>query len=678
MNRIKQFLLILSILIIISACNFLSSENSSRKDSNTPPPESSPTQLTQNLPEIQVKPNNLNPSEPVIITGDIPYSSPFFVSTLSQPFVLLEDEAGFVERNIDFPFNLQSQVIGPVIIHEDNSLTYELSLPSIPQGTYKDVDQNNQDDKGVQIFAIAYWSNIWDGPFLEPRDGTGWSTAYSSTITDPDTDGEIVGGTLIVWAPDDNQGFPTGFGADNLLFTKDDPISTLQAGYNVIDLSTTPFQVSKEPNPNITLIEGDIAVNDFSDLPYEESFEKLFQKVSKEYPFTKDKNIDWQALYNEFAPRIRGSNNKREFYQTLHDFTLQIPDGHINLSIDPDDFYEKEGGGFGLVLAQLSNGKIIAKHVINNLSADKKGIKKGAEIITWNNEPVQTAIEKIVPYFGPYSTEDVNKLKQIDFLTRVPPGTDVEVSFINPGEITTTSVKLISEVEYESIFKTIPSIDMDPLSLPIESHTIEDSEIGYIQITTFSDDYHLMAQLWERYIQTLIDEDTEGLIIDIRNNNGGSTGLAMDFAGFLFSEDFTLYKSSYYNEKTNEFEYTKYKPKVHIAPITFKGKVVVLIGPNCISACEGFAYALTHNNRATIIGHYPSAGAFGEVGRGQYILPDDLKMQFPTGRPETQSGELLIEGSGIAPDILVPVTMESVLGNEDNVLQAAIDFLRNK
>ena len=254
MNRIKQFLLILSILIIISACNFLPSKNSSHKDSNTPPPESSPTQLTQKLPEIPIKPNELNPNEPVIITGDIPYSSPFFVSTLSQPFVLLEDEAGFVERNIDFQFSSQSQVIGPVIIHDDNTLTYELSLPSIPQGTFVDVDHNSQDDKGVQIFAVAYWSNIWDGPFLEPRDGTGWSTAYSSTITDPDTDGEIIGGTLIVWAPDDSQGFPAGFGADNLLFTEDDPIATLQAGYNIIDLSQTPFQVSKEPNPNITLI----------------------------------------------------------------------------------------------------------------------------------------------------------------------------------------------------------------------------------------------------------------------------------------------------------------------------------------------------------------------------------------------------------------------------------------
>lgn len=678
MTKIKQFLIFLVIVIIIPACIFLSPDNSIPDTERTTPQESTPTSQTSNISEIPIKAVEKNQDEPFLITGDIPYSSPFFISTLSQPFVLLEDEAGFVERNIDFPFSLQSQVIGPVIIHDDNSLTYKLSLPSIPQGTYKDVDNNGQENTGVQIFAVAYWSNIWDGPFLETRDGTGWSTAYSSTITDPDTDGEIIGGKLIVWAPDDHQGFPTGFGKDNLLFTEDDPITTIQAGYNIIDLSQTPFLIYKESTPVISLIEGEIAVNDYSDLSYTESFEKLFKKVSREYPFTKDKNIDWQELHDEFAPRIKAAKDEIDFYQTLHDFTLKIPDGHVNLSINPDDFYAKEGGGFGLVLAQLSDGRIIAKHVLSNYSADKNGIKEGAEIISWNNEPIQNAIRKVVPYFGPYSTEHTYKLKQIDFLTRVPPGTTVKVSYKNIGENTATSVTLNSEIEYESIFKTIPSIDMDPLALPVESHTIKDSGIGYIRITTFSADYHLMAQLWERYIQTLIDENTEGLIIDIRNNSGGSTGLAMDFAGFFFDEDFILYKSSYYNEKTGKFEYTKYEPKVHSAPLQYEGNIVVLIGPNCISACEGFAYALTHDNRSTIIGHYPSAGAFGEVGRGQYILPDDLKMQFPTGRSETLDGKLLIEGTGIIPDVTVPVTMESVLGMNDNVLQAAIDYLKNR
>jgi C-terminal processing protease CtpA/Prc len=102
----------------------------------------------------------------------------------------------------------------------------------------------------------------------------------------------------------------------------------------------------------------------------------------------------------------------------------------------------------------------------------------------------------------------------------------------------------------------------------------------------------------------------------------------------------------------------------------------VLVSPACISACEGFAYALQQSPQTAVVGHAATAGAFGEVGRGQYELPGDLSLQFPTGRPETLAGDVLIEGVGVEPDIIVPVTEASALGEVDAVLEAAIDALR--
>jgi carboxyl-terminal processing protease len=114
------------------------------------------------------------------------------------------------------------------------------------------------------------------------------------------------------------------------------------------------------------------------------------------------------------------------------------------------------------------------------------------------------------------------------------------------------------------------------------------------------------------------------------------------------------------------------------APFEFDGPVVVLVGPNCASACEGFAHAMSQGGRAIVVGHAPSAGMYGEVGRGQYTMPGDLSLQYPTGRPETPDGDLLIEGVGVVPDILVPVTYDSVMGTTDAVLQAAIDALLDR
>ncbi len=51
---------------------------------------------------VLIKPETPDQNEPVLITGRIPFTSPFFLDTTAEPFVLLEDEAGFVLRDLEF------------------------------------------------------------------------------------------------------------------------------------------------------------------------------------------------------------------------------------------------------------------------------------------------------------------------------------------------------------------------------------------------------------------------------------------------------------------------------------------------------------------------------------------------------------------------------------------------
>ncbi len=615
-------------------------------------------------------------SEPMLVTGTIPFTSPFFLNGIAEPFVLLEDEAGFVQRDPDFEFNPRGQVIGPVELIDDSTLSFELTLPSVPQGTMVDVDNNGQDDAGVQVFAVAYWSNTWGDPFLEERDGTGWSSAYTSAIVDPEQDNEIIGGVLLVWAPNDAQGFPVGFGDDGLLFTEDDPVESIPAGYNIVNLDQEPFQIYKQDHLQLELVEGVGAVKDFSDMSYEDAFDALFNRVSVEYPFTDEKHIDWDALYDEFAPRAADARNDYDFSRVIRDFMLAFPDGHVGGAFNADLFYEESGGGFGLALAELSDGRVIVTDVLPGTPGVQAGIQVGAEIISWDGQPVGQAIDKVVPYFGVGSTEYTKRAEQLVYLTRVPPNTEVSVEYQNPGSSSVQTADLRAINEYDSFFLTIPSFQQDELALPLEGEVLDGSGLGYIKIATFSDDYNLMAQLWERFIDSLIEEEIPGLIIDLRANGGGSTGLAADFAGYFFNEEVELFQRSYYNELTGEFEYEDRPNRVEPGPLYYDGPIALLVSTNCVSACEGFSYTMTQRDNVIVVGHTPTAGAFGEVGQGQYTLPGDLELQFPTGRPETFDGELLLEGVGVVPDITVPVTEDSALGRVDAVLQAAIEALQ--
>jgi len=669
--RVPVFLAIFALAAM--SCKAVSSPGSdvSTTPAVSPTPQPAPTPL----PPKPVQPGDSNPDEPVLIYGDIPYTSPFFIDSLGEPFVLLEDQAGFINRDRDFEFPTNSQVIGPVTVHPDQSLTYELPLPSIPQGTQVDVDQDGEQDAGVQVYAVAYWSNTWGDPFLEERDGTGWSNASASTIVDPDLENEIIGGTLVVWAPDGEQLFPTGFGPDGKLFTEDDPVGPIPAGYNLVNLDQDPFRNYKEAQSNLTLAEGRSALNDYSDQSYSDAFESLFQKVSREYPFTQDKGIDWQALYEQYQPAIADARDDERFYRALKDFASSIPDGHVGLSYQPNLLLELHGGGLGMLVEELSDGKVIVTDVIPGEPADREGIEVGAELLNWNDAPIQDAISAVTPFFGPYSTEHTRRINQARFLTRVPPDSEVELAYQNPDQDNPQTAMLQASDEFESL--SLLFSGQDEIDLPIQAEVLDDSGLGYIKINSFLGDYRLLASLWEYYISNLIDYDVPGLIIDLRNNGGGYGGLAFDFAGYLFDQEFDVYNSLYYNNRTGEFTKDEKPASISPGPLYYDKPIIVLVGPDCVSACEGFAYALQQDGRSTILGQYPTAGAFGSVGLGQFALPGGISMQFPFGRPETPDGELLIEGTGVIPDVLVPVTIDSVLNQEDTVLQTAIEELLN-
>jgi C-terminal processing protease CtpA/Prc len=645
----------------------------------TPQASATPANTPTPLPPIPVQPGESNPNEPVYITGKITYTSPFFISSIGNGFVMLEDEAGFVHRDRQFKFPLNDQTLGPIQVQSDNTLTYSLMLPALPQGTQVDVDNNGHQDEGVQVFAVAYWSNTWGDTFIEPRDGEGWSNAYASTIIDPQNKGEIKGGFLVVWAPDDQQSFPTGFGPDGLLFTSDDPTAPIPAGYNIVNLNQNPFQVYKTTRPRIDLNEGVEAVNDYSNMNYKDAFDAMFQKVSKEYPFTTEKGINWQALYNTYAPQVAAASDPLSFYQAIRAFALAIPDEHVGPPFDTRAFLNQYGGGFGLVAAELSDGKVIAAKVLPDLPAQKAGIQPGAELITWNKQPVADAIKEIVPYFSPFSTATTKRIQQVAFLTRAAPDTVIEVSFRNPNSNQTRNVTLTAEPEYASLLLALPELNQNPVDLPVEGHILSDSGLGFIIIRTFNGDDNLMARLWEHYLQGMIDQKTPGVIIDIRDNGGGNGQLALDFAGYFFDKPINLYHTAYYNDRTSKFEFDPGMEQIlPSGSMQYTGTVAILISPDCVSACEGFAAAMKYDNRSIAVGNYPTAGAFGEVGRGQYKLPEGLTLQFPTGRPETPDGQLFLEGKGITPDVTVPVTSDSVLGKTDTVLNAAVQALQKE
>ncbi len=116
-------------------------------------------------------------------------------------------------------------------------LHFAVDLPAVPTGTLLDVDNDGEEDTGVQIFRIDMGANINGGSHQEQLDQAGGLSSY---LTDP-VSGQITDGSLLVYAPDAEQGFPSGFGADGQLFTADDPAVGLPQGYTVVHFGPDGF-----------------------------------------------------------------------------------------------------------------------------------------------------------------------------------------------------------------------------------------------------------------------------------------------------------------------------------------------------------------------------------------------------------------------------------------------------
>jgi len=619
-------------------------------------------------------------NEPYRITGSFDYTAVDYVLERRwlDHAVALVDMYGFVIRDQEWDIPVTSQYLGFMAVDNDaNMATYDLFLPEMPAATFADVDNNSRTDAGVQIFTVAYWPNTYGGVYSEGDDrSSGWPAFLASIKTNEENQYEVIGGKLVVWSPDGEQSFPTGYGKDGLLFTEDDPTDAIPAGWTIVDLDQSPFSFIKEAKPVLELYQPEfVAEKDFSAMSYTEAFDAMFAFVSKEYAFNgiEGKQPDWEVLYADLQPRVEAAEADKDaeaFYLALRDFTWAFKDGHVGLSggdIQAAIFTEETSGGYGFAIRELDDSRVIVIYLSQGGPAEAAGMQIGAEVTEFNGQPVGDSIAEV----RPWSIQSMNihiRYQQARYLLRTLPGMEATVTFANPGgqpqTVTLTAIAERDSFNFTSIYRDAPT----EIYLPVE-FSILDSGVGYVAMRTNEDDVSLIIKLFERALQTFEAAGVPGIIIDMRYNSGG---LPLGMATFLTDQDIPMGQSLYYSDATGQFE-PEGSPDVWepMSLLYSFDKMAVLVGPACVSACEKEAYGFSQVPDMMVVGMFPTSGAFGEVSRGQILLPEGFYMQIPTGRYVLPDGSLLLEGTGVPPTLRVPVTEETATTTEDVILQYA-------
>jgi C-terminal processing protease CtpA/Prc len=168
------------------------------------------------------------------------------------------------------------------------------------------------------------------------------------------------------------------------------------------------------------------------------------------------------------------------------------------------------------------------------------------------------------------------------------------------------------------------------------------------------------------------------LIIDVRNNGGGSLENARTIVS-RFTEEKKLVHNWQYKNGPGHDDLTEKIPK-YIEPgggkdRQYKGPVMILTNRSCFSATNFFVQMMKEvlpRGRLRVVGYQPGGGGGLPLNRE---LPNGWIYRFSSTVTTTPAGEN-IEG-GIKPDVKVDMKPEDMAEGKDTILETALQIIRD-
>lgn len=269
-------------------------------------------------------------------------------------------------------------------------------MPIAPLGEANAFDPSSNRKPGVQVYSVEYMFEYDGAPFATESETTGWQSPLSSLAWSTVTQ-DATAGQLVIWATDGEQVFPSGFGGDGLLFTDDDPLAGVEQGWSGVDISGNSFDFSRETEYNVEIIEGDTWFYDLSDLGYVEAFTGLMDTLEVRYPFTEEKDIDWDAIRDDYIPAVERAERATDsdaFGKILYNVAMEFGDGHVSAQISEEIYEEEYSGYLGIQSVETNRGELVVDWIWDMFPLGNSDIEVGAEIVSWNGRDPGDAIDR--------------------------------------------------------------------------------------------------------------------------------------------------------------------------------------------------------------------------------------------------------------------------------------------
>ena len=356
----------------------------------------------------------------------------------------------------------------------------------------------------------------------------------------------------------------------------------------------------------------------------------LFANVASVFGVrTSNKTIDLssvQKTYQELIANYDGKLDTQKLIYGANRGLVEAAGDPHTAYMDPDETKEFDkslsgqiGGGIGAEIGLRNNKPTIIKP-LENSPAQKAGIKAGEAIVKVNDEASSDwSVEKVV-----------SKI-------RGEVGTSVKLTLLSDGKTREVSV-----------------VRQNIVSPAVESEI--DGEIGILKVNRFGDD---TVSLSRKYASEFVEKGVKKVILDLRNNPGGTVGAAQGLLGIWLDNQIAMTE-----RRGSEIVKTL---RTTGTPILGNVKTVVLINGNSASASEITAGALREYGKATLVGQKSYGKGSVQIVLG---LPGGSQMKVTEARWYTPKGKN-IDKTGIEPDVKVDLSSDDVNNNVDPQMDKA-------
>ena len=397
-----------------------------------------------------------------------------------------------------------------------------------------------------------------------------------------------------------------------------------------------------------------------------QSFEYVWTAIRDKHWQTKPGGLDWQAIHDEFRPKIEAADSMDAARDVLNQMLGRLHQTHFG--IVPGEVYSTVDGPHGAhggdsttgIDVRVVGAQVLVTSVEPDSSAFLGGVRPGWVILKIAGTDVANVVANLDKTYAGSTLRDLMLQRAILGSLEGNADSSVQVEFLDANgehvsKALTPGQPKGNRVEFGYL---------NPMHVWFESSRVGDGNIGYVAFNVFLDVQRLMTSFGDAVESC---NKCEGFVVDLRGNPGGLGIMAMGMAGWFIAQPDQKLGTLYMRDAMLKFV-------VNPRLITFAGPLAILVDGTSASTSEIMAEGLKDLGRARIFGTRTAAAALPSLFEK---LPNGDGFQYAIANYISEGGKPL-EGLGVTPDVETPITREALLAGKDPPLDAAVAWIENQ